>query len=46
MSLRDSQVFWKHQNIIQDNVVELGATDPSTVRQTSNLEWYDEMIYI
>ena len=26
-------------------VVELGATDPSTVRQTSNLEWYDEMIY-
>lgn len=26
-------------------VVGLGATDPSTVRQTSNLEWYDEMIY-
>ena len=26
-------------------LVELGATDPSTVRQTSNLEWYDEMIY-
>lgn len=26
-------------------VLELGATDPSTVRQTSNLEWYDEMIY-
>lgn len=26
-------------------VVELGATDPSTVRQTSNLEWYEEMIY-
>ena len=26
-------------------VVELGAIDPSTVRQTSNLEWYDEMIY-
>lgn len=26
-------------------VVELGATDTSTVRQTSNLEWYDEMIY-